>query len=592
MKEELFNYTVKKYQVSEFLDTNPIRPLKKEVQGDFWGVIEDTMSSTRSTSYTPWGDYTFKSDYDTEEKFVEHYGNPLAQLYLNRVIVSVTKENDKVSFKVFNYYKSRRVAGKWFRLKTNCKFITFNYKTNALYIGSLDNYHLKRKCRKRVSRVLFNNDPINQMRRHLRDSFNIIVDKDKVDIPTIVNQVISTFVNAIPGTEKYPELLSEQKIYRRYLDAQGIKYPNNWFELVEAYPQPKKKDLVKCDYKYVDALMRVHNLKGDKIKKSLHNVSKFVDAKHLNNACEFFGEKFILNQPDEVINLLLSAWDVSLLSQNFFNNYSLSKSEKLNFFEIYKLYYKKLIDYHTVNDHIRFYNFLQNVEPVKWKSKTHDEFSQEHYDWSEKYNHYTNGDFNRIYNQGFVDKVNEVILTKDGPYFPEVLITSKRYNNESFFQNNCVKTYIKRVGSVLISLRRGEGETEERASIEIEVTPLVWPDEMYFMLRRVQTLGKRNSKLDNSWDDVLSKLDERIEYIVRERLFDTLQIGGEFGGRKVFSDYTIKEYDRPQVDWNVGVVKNQKKGVYLSWENDSIMKLNSYSYNIVPIENDDDIFPL
>ena len=75
MKEELFNYTVKKYQVSEFLDTNPIRPLKKEVQDDFWGVIEDTMSSTRSTSYTPWGDYTFKAEYDTEEKFVEHYGN-------------------------------------------------------------------------------------------------------------------------------------------------------------------------------------------------------------------------------------------------------------------------------------------------------------------------------------------------------------------------------------------------------------------------------------------------------------------------------------------------------------------------------------
>jgi hypothetical protein len=140
------------------------------------------------------------------------------------------------------------------------------------------------------------------------------------------------------------------------------------------------------------------------------------------------------------------------------------------------------------------------------------------------------------------------------------------------------------VGSVLISLKRGEGETEERASIEIEVTPLVWPDEMFFMLRRVQTLGKRNSRLDNTWDDVLSKLDDRIEYIVREKLFDTLQIGGEFGGRKVFSDYIIKEYDRT----NYGGVTNIKKGVYLDWENNSIMKLNSYNYNIVPIEHDDD----
>jgi hypothetical protein len=582
MKEELFNYTVKKYQVSEYLDTNPIRPLKKEVENDFWGTIETSLSSGRHTSYTPWGDYTFKADYDTEEKFVEHYGNSFTQLYLNRVIVSVTKENDKVSFKVFNYYKSRRVAGKWFKLRTNCKFITFNYKTNALYTGSLDNYHLKRKCRKNIRRVLFNSDPINNMRRYLRESFNSIVDKNKVDIPTIVNQVISTFVNAIPGTELYADLLPEQRIYKRYLDAQGIKVPNNWFELMNTYPQPKKKDLVKCEYKYIDALMRVHNLKGDKVKRVLHNVKSFKGVNNFNNTCEMFGEKFILNQPDEFIQLLLEK------SQPGFSKIGkglLTKKEFSNFFEIFKLFQKGLVNNNVIEDHFRFYRLLDQMEPVKWTSRTHDEFVQEHYDWSEKYNHYTNGDFNRIYNQGFVDKINEVILTKDGPYFPEVLTTSKRYNNESFFQNNCVKTYVKRVGSVLISLRRGEGETEERASIEIEVTPLVFPDEMYFMLRRVQTLGKRNSRLDNSWDDVLGKLDERIEYIVRERLFDTLQIDGEFGGRKVFSDYIIKDYSREGYEKNVTSIN---KGVYLDWENDSIMKLNSYNYNIVPVYNDPD----
>ena len=84
----------------------------------------------------------------------------------------------------------------------------------------------------------------------------------------------------------------------------------------------------------------------------------------------------------------------------------------------------------------------------------------------------------------------------------------------------------------------------------------------------------------------MSKLDERIEYIVRERLFDTLQISGDFGGRKVFSDYTIKEYDRiAGYDTRVTSIK---KGVYLDWENNSIMKLNSYNYNIVPVYNDPD----
>ena len=586
MKEELFNYTVKKYQVSEYLDTNPIRPLKKEVEDDFWGTIETSLSSGRHTSYTPWGDYTFNADYDTEEKFVEHYGNPLTSLYLNRVIICVTKENDKVSFKIFNYSKTRRVAGKWFKLRTNCKFITFNYKTNALYTGSLDNYHLKRKCRKSVSRVLFNSDPINNMRRYLRESFNSIVDKDKVDIPTIVNQVISTFVNAIPGTELYADLLPEQRIYKRYLDAQGTKVPNNWFELMNAYPQPKKKDLVKCEYKYIDALMRVHNLKGDKVKRVLHNLKSFEGVLNFNNACSIFGEKFILNQPDEFVQLLLEHNKQSTFHNNIGKGL-LTKKEFSNFFEIFKLFQKGLINHNVIEDHFRFYRLLDQMEPVKWTSRTHDEFVQEHYDWSEKYNHYTNGDFTRIYNQEFVDKVNEVILTKDGPYYPEVLTTSKRYNNESSFQSNCVKTYIRRVDSLLISMRRGNGDMEERASIEYRIR---LNNDKSFQLDRGQTLGKRNDRLDDTWDDALFKLDSRIWNLQDDGFFDTLQIKGEFKKRELFSNWGTNTV----VKYSVTKTGKDTTEQQLCWENDSIMKLNSYNYNIVPVHNwdDDDVFQL
>jgi hypothetical protein len=534
---------------------------------------------TECRSSAPWGHFTYKNNYETEEKFTEHYGNPMASVEMTRRIMCITKEGDKITFKMFWYNRRRRVASKWFKTSTQCKFVTFNYKTNALYTGSLDNYHLKRNCRKRIRRALFNSDPINKIKGWVRDSFSS-EDKKTIDVPTIVNQVVSVFVNSIPGTEKYPELLPEQKIYRRYLDAQGIKYPNNWFELIDAYPQPKKKDLVKCDYKYVDALMNAHNLKGDKIKKSLHTINRFVDANHFNTSCKIFGEKFILNQPDEVINLFLSAWDINFLSENVIRMSGLTKSEKLNFFEIYKLYYKKLINYHTISDHIIFYGLLKNLEPVKWKSKTHDEFTQEHYDWSEKYNYYTNGDFTRIYNPIFVEKVDEVILTKDGPYYPEVLLTSKRYNNESFFQSNCVKTYVKRIDSLLISMRRGQGETEERASIEYRINLNLKHNT--FDLERVQTLGKRNERLDNSWTDALVKLDSRVfEY---EDLFDTLQIEGVFGNRKVFSDWGTKEVVRYSVTKTGKDTTEQQ----LCWKNNSIMKLNSYNYNIVEVQAWDD----
>jgi hypothetical protein len=220
------------------------------------------------------------------------------------------------------------------------------------------------------------------------------------------------------------------------------------------------------------------------------------------------------------------------------------------------------------------------MEPVKWLSRTHDEFVQEHYDWSEKYNHYTNGDFNRIYNQEFVDKVNEVILTKDGPYYPEVLTTSKRYNNESSFQSNCVKTYVRRIDSLLISMRRGQGETEERASIEYRITlPSLHNT---FDLARVQTLGKRNDRLDESWNDALIKLDNKIYQY--EDLFDTLQIKGVFKNKELFSDWGTKEVVRYSVTKTGKDTTEQQ----LCWKNDSIMKLNSYNYNIVPVYNDPD----
>jgi hypothetical protein len=321
--------------------------------------------------------------------------------------------------------------------------------------------------------------------------------------------------------------------------------------------------------------MRVHNLKGDKVKRVLHNLKSFEGVLNFNNACSMFGEKFILNQPDEFIQLLLEK-----VRPTFHNNIGkglLTKKEFSNFFEIYKLCQKGLVNSNVIEDHFSFYRLLDQMEPVKWTSRTHDEFVQEHYDWSEKYNHYTNGDFTRIYNQEFVDKVNEVILTKDVSYYPEVLTTSKRYNNESFFQSNCVKTYIRRVDSLLISMRRGQGDTEERASIEYRIT-LCLQDNI-FELERVQTLGKRNDRLDESWDDALIKLDDRV--FNYEELFDTLQIKGEFKNKELFSNWGTKEVVRYSVTKTGKDTTEQQ----LCWENDSIMKLNSYNYNIVPVQN-------
>jgi hypothetical protein len=135
-------------------------------------------------------------------------------------------------------------------------------------------------------------------------------------------------------------------------------------------------------------------------------------------------------------------------------------------------------------------------------------------------------------------------------------------------------------------MRRGQGETEERASIEYRITlPSLHNT---FDLARAQTLGKRNDRLDESWNDALTKLDNKIYHY--EDLFDTLQIEGEFKHKKLFSDWGTKEVVRYSVTKTGKDTTEQQ----LCWENDSIMKLNSYNnYNVVPVQMwGDDEFPL
>ena len=48
--------------------------------------------------------------------------------------------------------------------------------------------------------------------------------------------------------------------------------------------------------------------------------------------------------------------------------------------------------------------------------------------------------------------------------------SSEKYNQESALQSNCVKTYIGKVGSIIISLRDGSNDSNTRATIEYKLT--------------------------------------------------------------------------------------------------------------------------
>jgi hypothetical protein len=83
-----------------------------------------------------------------------------------------------------------------------------------------------------------------------------------------------------------------------------------------------------------------------------------------------------------------------------------------------------------------------------------------------------------------------------------------------------VKTYIGRPSSLIISLRKGSPNADDRATIEYKLSN----NGNYVVSNRVQSLGRFNSKLDEHWITPLFKLDEHVLSYVKDKKFETVKL--------------------------------------------------------------------
>ena len=133
--------------------------------------------------------------------------------------------------------------------------------------------------------------------------------------------------------------------------------------------------------------------------------------------------------------------------------------------------------------------------------------------WSDKVDFYTKGKYSRQYSEDFVNYISKPIVTKnDGIFTPVLLQTSEEYVDESINQSNCVRTYQDNRSSMIISLRKENGS---RASIEFKPTlgKFGIDENQPVHFKRVQTLGRFNHRLDETWDDAIFDLDVRLKTV-------------------------------------------------------------------------------
>jgi hypothetical protein len=527
--DNLFKLINEKHYVGHYLPYNSVGEIADSILVEPFGLKNKyhAKESFDGKHYV----FTFdKSVNNDKEEFEKNYGNPLCDVTVFRSTFVVEENEDKICLKVFYCGKHRKAGEVFFRKSTKLNYITFNKKTNIFTVGKNTEYH-KKRGKGKGSVVRRNSFPISLTTDVYHSFMNGLDDTETYNLE--ITEGINLFLSKI-GAEKVLNYIGlPMSLFGCLLDKQGVKKPDNWRGYYNVYPKPTKKDYKKYGFKMVDAYMKLNDVSSEKIKKVLHKVQNPC-FKSIKMFMDIFSRDFILQRPEEELCIIFSTkTDESPFQpvRHYFENFG--KRDMSNCYQIYLLSKTDHnLSTHTFYDHVRFFDIISKNEPVKWMSKTLKEFNAEHTIWSDKVDFYTTGRYSRQYSNEFVERVSKPIITSDRITFnPLVLQSSEEYVNESVHQSNCVRTYQNRPSSLIISLRKEDGE---RASIEYRPS-IGMNDNQPVIFKRVQTLGRFNGQLDGTWDDAISILDNRLKRISNEVWGNPVAEFVTGGGRKEYN---------------------------------------------------------
>jgi hypothetical protein len=547
MKEVLFKKEFVSYETIEHESYSEFPYVKRMIQSQTLNFeLEDGPEPTKKHPL-----FIYKKTNKTEEEFVTRFADQLYSVTRNNVTIVVERDGDKVAIKLFWGYKHRRPGVVWFKTIKHVEFISVNTKTGDVYVGGIDNYHLKRKSKKRINRNYFIGEPLNNLSLSIRNCIRRVDSNLDVDC---TQEALEVFIQTIDPIDNFGVLTNNQRLFKFYLNKRGVKFPNNFHIYTNEWFGPEiKKILKKTDNRMVDAVMVRNELSGKQIKKALHNCEG-LNLPMLTLARNMFNDDWV-NQDYELIlgclNSNINYYPLPVDFKEFVTNEELKR--------VFKLFRHVVIhgtlDAHTFYDHMRFYCDLKLYEPnIKWMSSDDDksDFRGEHLDWVDKIQSYREGTYYRKYPDYSYQVISEPIEHGGEVYYPVLLDNSKSYNQESAIQSNCVKTYIGKCGSMIVSLRQGGVDSDVRATIEYKLTQGLVTKTIH--IDRVQSLGRFNQKLTEEWDDVLFKLDRRMLYYIKDENFDTVKIkkvhksGLELESSSYWNDNGHLVWDKEKID--------------------------------------------
>lgn len=472
---------------------------------------------------------TVKKTSEEEKDFVENYGNHLCRVHKNYCMILVESDETKCSLKIFDGFKRRDFLKPYFLITKRVSYLTYNKKSGDFYYGLLNNYHKKNKSKKVFCKNNFRIPIQTKLLNFWKESCDGECNQKFFE-------AVEVFRANIGGMENTTSM--NQQLIKNYLSAKKIKFPNNFENfysqsfLKSGVDFLKLKELRKSDNNLVDAVMKKFGLSGKVLKSALHS-SKEINLGLYRYAVKIFPKEWLDNDLGLTKKMLDHNFGYHYFGMENLFEVKLSKKELIRVYEIFKLVLDLQINFYTFWDHIRFYNELKffGERNIKWLSNNLRTFNDEHFKFSELVEFYKNGTYERIYPKSYYDAIQEPITFLGETYYPVLLDSSEMYNKESLVQSNCVKTYIGKCSSIIVSLRKSSLFSDERATIEYKF----YNENNKITVHSIQALGKYNQKLEKEWMIPIELLDDKIESIIINNKFITPKLKKTLPNGKILS---------------------------------------------------------
>lgn len=534
-------------------------------------------SDLRSKKYK-YGYFKYEKDeHISDDEVRKYYADKTKRLTIIRTKVQVVQEDHKVSIRFYYTTRTRQEGAQYFRVSRLTTFVTYNTKTKNFYFGNI-----QRKNKKLVSKKIrcnqFKSPFLTELKLSIRRTFNHIKAKtgDWKDLiisktnygsygDEVAYKVLEKFAYTIFNNNKilfdYKSNHLENQLYRMYLTDNNISFP----DAVEQYSVIQiPKSLMIKEGNIVNCFMNANDIRG-RHARSILNQNKDIDFHTLNEVYHNFGvdyfnkirKTFFSRSSDGMYNAWFNMIDVKVNSVK----YDLSNSDKKR---IVNLINESLdIDWGVIRNHLYMIEELKKFgENFKMSFNNRHDFNHEHYEITELLEKYKEGKITRIYNNEFINMIEEPIYGFNVDYYPVILRTSAQYNEESKTQSNCVRTYIEYPNCFIVSLREGSIYGNIRATIEYKISKN--------SLNRVQTRGRFNSNLSEIWDIPLEILDNRVDMIFKKNCFELPKLVKEFSNGKVierfatYSEDSDVKYFHPV--WNTPIPNGDIQYFYLNDE--------------------------